>query len=845
MNVRLNIPRARLGLMVSIGVMSLCASASVMADNAADVRTAGQSAKGDNALETVVVTGSRTESRTVAQSLAPIDVISADDLARSGKQNLRDALAAQVPSYTNDAGFTGASGIAVKSATLRGLGGNAVLVLVNGKRRHNTAQIFHQSSSTSNGQSPVDLDLIPLSAVDHIEVLRDGAAAQYGSDAIAGVINIILKRNKSGGQATALYGQYGQREGHKGNFGATGESLVNQGFELPNDGFFTISGDIKVQETSNTAGAVPDRTKIYSGNDPREFGESRNRQIMGQPRAQTYNFAYNAELPLNDALDFYSFSTFSHRDSTGFGTYRTANSAQNIPEIYPDGFLPKFRSVEDDLQGVFGLKGKDALGWDWDLSTSYGRNDVNYHNDDSLNASFGPASPTNIDNGEAIFSQWTNNLDINRSFDTGLFASPLHVAGGIEYRVDGYQIRKGEFASYADGGYIYPVGSPNAGKRPNSGSAGWGGFSPEAAGSWDRSNTAGYVDFTQKLTNDWELSLAGRFEHYSDVGDTTSGKLSTRYQLTPTFAVRGAINNGFRAPSLQQQYFSSSTSAWSANPVTGVLSQTVTTYAQPGSATAAALGSRKLKPESSRNYSVGFVATPAKNLDVTVDLYQIDIKDRILQTSALSGVNDPAIAQLLAGAGLSTNQSVAYYGNLADTRTRGIDLVADYRTQYGAYGRGKWTLTSTQSLQEIRGIKQPDSLAGTNVQVLGRDKQGNLTSAFPKNKTALSHTWFIDDFEVAIKETRYSPVTGKNYYNANRDEKIKSAFITDLDVAYNINDQFRVSVGGLNIFNERPEQISEQAKLYYFMPVDNPAYSWYSPYGVDGGYYYARLDYFW
>ena len=845
MNVRLNIPRAPLGLMVSMGVMSLCASASVMADNAADVRTAGQSAKGDNALETVVVTGSRTESRTVAQSLAPIDVISADDLARSGKQNLRDALAAQVPSYTNDAGFTGASGIAVKSATLRGLGGNAVLVLVNGKRRHNTAQIFHQSSSTSNGQSPVDLDLIPLSAVDHIEVLRDGAAAQYGSDAIAGVINIILKRNKSGGQATALYGQYGQREGHKGNFGATGESLVNQGFELPNDGFFTISGDIKVQETSNTAGAVPDRTKIYSGNDPREFGESRNRQIMGQPRAQTYNFAYNAELPLNDALDFYSFSTFSHRDSTGFGTYRTANSAQNIPEIYPDGFLPKFRSVEDDLQGVFGLKGKDALGWDWDLSTSYGRNDVNYHNDDSLNASFGPASPTNIDNGEAIFSQWTNNLDINRSFDTGLFASPLHVAGGIEYRVDGYQIRKGEFASYADGGYIYPVGSPNAGKRPNSGSAGWGGFSPEAAGSWDRSNTAGYVDFTQKLTNDWELSLAGRFEHYSDVGDTTSGKLSTRYQLTPTFAVRGAINNGFRAPSLQQQYFSSSTSAWSANPVTGVLSQTVTTYAQPGSATAAALGSRKLKPESSRNYSVGFVATPAKNLDVTVDLYQIDIKDRILQTSALSGVNDPAIAQLLAGAGLSTNQSVAYYGNLADTRTRGIDLVADYRTQYGAYGRGKWTLTSTQSLQEIRGIKQPDSLAGTNVQVLGRDKQGNLTSAFPKNKTALSHTWFIDDFEVAIKETRYSPVTGKNYYNANRDEKIKSAFITDLDVAYNINDQFRVSVGGLNIFNERPEQISEQAKLYYFMPVDNPAYSWYSPYGVDGGYYYARLDYFW
>ena len=442
MNVRLNTPRSSLSVMVSIGVMSLFGSTAALADD--PVRSTEHSGKSDNSLETVVVTGSRAESRTVAQSLAPIDVISADDLARSGKQNLRDALAAQVPSYTNDAGFTGATGIAVKSATLRGLGGNSVLVLVNGKRRHNTAQIFHQSSSTSNGQSPVDLDLIPVSAVDHIEVLRDGAAALYGSDAIAGVINIILKSNKSGGQASAIYGQYGERVGHKGNFGATGQTLFNQGFELPNDGFFNVSGDVKIQETSNVAGAVPDRTKIYSGDDPREFSESRNRQIMGQPRAQTYNFAYNAELPLNDALDFYSFTTFSHRDSTGFGTYRTANSAQNIPEIYPDGFLPKFRSVEDDYQSVFGLKGKDVLGWDWDASTSYGRNDVHYHNDDSLNASFGPASPTDIDNGEAIFSQWTNNLDITRSFDTGWFDSPLHVASGLEYRIDSYQIRKGE-----------------------------------------------------------------------------------------------------------------------------------------------------------------------------------------------------------------------------------------------------------------------------------------------------------------------------------------------------------------------------------------------------------------
>jgi iron complex outermembrane receptor protein len=844
MNARINTPRSPLALMVSIGVMTLCGSAAVFADDTAPKNSA-QSGKGEDALETVVVTGSRAEKRTVAQSLAPIDVISADDLARSGKQNLRDALAAQVPSYTNDAGFTGATGIAVKSATLRGLGGNAVLVLVNGKRRHNTAQIFHQSSATSNGQSPVDLDLIPISAVDHIEVLRDGAAAQYGSDAIAGVINIILKSNKSGGQASAIYGQYGQREGHKGFYGATGQTSANQGFELPNDGFFNLSADIKIQETSNAAGAVPDRTKIYAGNDPREYGESRYRQTMGQPRVQTYNTSYNLDLPLNDDLDFYSFSTFSHRDSTGFGTFRTAVSAQNVPEIYPDGFQPKFRSVEDDVQSVFGLKGKDVLGWDWDLSSSWGRNDLHLHNDDSLNASFGPASKTDFDNGEAIFSQWTNNLDITRAVDTGLFKDPLRVASGIEYRVDSYQIRKGEFQSYADGGYVYPVGSPNAGKRPNSGSAGWGGFSPAAEGSWDRSNTAGYVDFTQKVTDKWELSLAGRYEHYSDVGDTTSGKLSTRYQLTPTFAVRGTVNNGFRAPSLQQQHFSSSTSAWGVSPITGQLQQQVTNYAVPGSATAAALGSKKLKPEKSQNYSIGFVATPSKDLDLSVDFYQIDIKDRILQTSSLSGLNDPNVAALLNASGLSTNQAVSYYGNLADTRTRGIDLVGDYRVDYGPWGRGKWTLTSTQQLQQIRSINEPDSLAGTGVSVLGRDKQGNLETAFPKNKTALQHTWYIDDFEVSLKETRYSAVTGKSYYAEDRDEKIKPAFITDLDVGYNISDSFKVSVGGLNIFNKRPEQLSQQAKQFYLFPVDNPAYSWYSPYGVDGGYYYARLDYFW
>ena len=228
----------RLNLLTA-GILGLCV---------APLASAADTSGTDTALQTVVVTGARDSGRTVAKSLAPIDVISADDLARSGKQNLRDALAASVPSYTNAAGFTGGTGLSVKSATLRGLSGNHVLVLVNGKRRHNTSLIFVQTAASSSGQSPADLDLIPVSAVDHVEVLRDGAAAQYGSDAIAGVINIILKSNQSGGSASALYGQYENRIGGKGNFGARGQGQINQGFELPNDGFFSLSADIGIQE---------------------------------------------------------------------------------------------------------------------------------------------------------------------------------------------------------------------------------------------------------------------------------------------------------------------------------------------------------------------------------------------------------------------------------------------------------------------------------------------------------------------------------------------------------------------------------------------------------------------
>jgi len=826
--------RPRLSLL-SAGILGLCASHPAWAEE-----------PGTPSLDTVVVTGARDGGRTVAKSLAPIDVISADELARSGKQNLRDALAEAVPSYTNAAGFTGGTGLSVKSAALRGLGGNHVLVLVNGKRRHTTSLIFVQTAATASGQSPADLDLIPIAAVDHIEVLRDGAAAQYGSDAIAGVINIILKKNSSGGSGSALYGQYNKRVGGQGNFGARGQASVNQGFELPNDGFFSLSADLGIQDNSNVAGAVPDSTRIYfpvNGQaDPRETGDSRYRQIMGQPRSQTYNLGYNMELPLNADYTLYSFATASHRYSESWGTYRTANSPQNIASVYPNGFSPRFVVEEDDFQTVFGVRNDDLLGWKWDLSTSFGQDNANIRNEQSLNPSYGPDSPRNMDGGNLIANQWTNNLDLTRAFDTGLFAKPLNVSTGLEFRREGFEIEKGELASYGDGGYVFPAGSPLAGQRPNPGAPGLTGFTPADAHNYSRTNTAGYLDFSQSLTDKWDASLAGRLEHYNDFGNTASGKFSTRYAFTPKFAVRGTVSNGFRAPSLQQEYYSSSLTAWRTNTLTGNLEQNVTRYVTVNDAAGQALGAKDLKPEKSMNYSVGFVATPTDNLDVTVDLYQIDINNRILQTSNLQGT---AVSNLLSSKGLNPNQIVSYFGNLADTRTRGIDLVADYRYDFGRYGKVKWTLLSNQSLQTVRKVKEPAALAGTGVTTLGRDKIGNLTSAYPKNVTSLNTAWQLGDFDVNLKETHYSGVVGRNQVSASRDEKIDPAFITNLSVGYYLTDSVKLTVGGENIFGRRPQQLNAEAKKYYFSPTDDPTYSWYSPYGLEGAYYFAKVDVTW
>jgi iron complex outermembrane receptor protein len=827
---------------IALIVAGLCAGGSACAQGPlADAAAAAPAPASGQAGEVVVVTGARGAARSIAQSLSPIDVVDAKELAATGKQNLRDALATLYPSYSNTPGFKGQTGIAVATATLRGLDANSVLVLVNGKRRHRTPLIV-------SGQSPTDLDLIPMSAIDHVEILRDGAAAQYGSDAISGVINIILKSNGQGGSAGYLYGQYGHTVGDFEGKGKTNNLLLNQGFELGQDGgFISFSLSADAHRATNAQGPIPTATRLYFGTDPRETSLSRYKMILGKPAGETYDIGYNAELPLTPDLTLYSYATAAKRRSQGWGYYRPANSPQNYVDVYPDGFIPKFQTRENDYQAVFGVRGKDVLGWDWDLSTSYGRDNADIYTLESLNGSLGPAFQNQHDfyDGALEASEWVTNLDFTRRVDTGWFDKPLSVAIGYEHRLDRFKQKQGEYASYANGGYVFPAGHPLAGQRPNSGASGMAGFSPEVTGSYARTNDALYADFSQSFTPRWSGAAAARYERYDDFGYVRSGKLSTHYEITDALALRATLSNGFSAPTLQQQYYTTRVGGYTTDPLTGQLRQSFALSAPANSVVATALGARALEPQRSVNHSIGLVYKPSRTTNISLDAYQIAIRNRIISTPTLQGttVNNILNAAGLASAAIT---SVTYFTNAASTRTRGVDLVIDHRsTLPQGWGKIDWIFTSNQNSTEIRSLAGVPAILANSGIAYNRATTSALTENYPKNISSLTALWKVGRFDLTLKETRYAKTKNASAIAAARDEVVDAAFITNLNLGYAFNDRTRISVGADNLFDKRPNELNAEAKKYFAIPVTSPSYSWYSPYGIDGGYYYARVDVRW
>ena len=777
-----------------------------------------QAASNDTHLDTVTVisTGIRGQERTVADSPAPIDVINSEQLLKTGRAELSEAISRLLPSFnfgTNIAGYNSVT----RPLSNRSLGPAYTLVLVNGKRRHNGA-VGQRGNIDNSGANAVDIDLIPVSAVDHIEVLKDSAAAQYGSDAVAGVINIILKSSASGGHVESSYGKL---------YSGQGETLKvagDQGFKLGESGFLHLSADARKRGTAAWNGKADSSVRAFA--DPvKEAAWDRVAIKNGDPEIKAFNLAYNAELPL-DALTLYSYATYGERDAEAYNYFRLPTGTAAVPELFPDGYYPLNNIKDRDYQFLFGGKGERA-DWHWDLSTTYGRNNIHHSSDFNINPSLGTATPTRFDNLATFrFEQWVNNFDLTRRYDS-LFGltSPVQVSAGLEHRWERFSTFAGDPEAYITGSYPAASGAQAAVT-----------LRPEDEVSLIRNNYAAYLDLGFDLTERWFLDLAGRVEHYDDDSGNTFGlKLNSRYELTEQWAVRGTVGTGFRAPSLTQIGYTVADNRV-ATDVNGNVVPAVTRLTPSDSSLAAALGGDNLKPEKSRNLGFGVTWQPAPRTSITADAYLIDIDDRITLTSNIYDQGNGVITNILQSQGVAPGTWVNYYTNAYDTRTKGLDIVADHSTDFGAWGDVRWSLAFNWNKTSIESVRDtPASLAGSGITLVGRDREGDLTVASPETKWILGANWKVDDLAVNLQTTRYGSVKTLAV-NPSGDRSFGAKWITDLDVAYTFFDQLTVSVGATNLFDVRPDKHAVYSPLG-LAPYGNP------PFHPGGGYWYSKIAY--
>ncbi|MFN9926435.1 MAG: TonB-dependent receptor [Phenylobacterium sp.] len=787
---------------------------------------------GAQEVQELVVTGSRGAPRTVIESATPIDVISGVELEKTGRAGAFQSLQTLVPSFNLPARAGGSTSTVSATGGLRGLTPAQTRVLGNGTRRHQTA-LINAVSSLYNGSGPADLDHIPTSAIGRIEVLRDGAAAQYGSDAIAGVINIILK-DSDGGFIGGGFGQNFDRSD-----GELWQAHASYGFDFAGgDGHLNLALDTKDQKLSNRAVPVASTVQIYpriNGQpDPREATVDRlitkNSGVLPQ---MGVNVGYNLTWKTGEAATFYSFGTLSRRISDLPFTVRTPNNVNTLPEIYPEGFRPNLVIRERDYEAAFGFRG-DWSGWSWDVSTTYGRNRATENTSNTLNASLGPTSPTVFYIGALKSTEWVNSLDLTRALQLE-GAGELQVSLGAQHRRETYAVSEGEPLSYAAGPYVIPAGRPFAGQRPQTGAQATPGFQPSDASSSSRNNLAAYAELGWTPSERIFLGAAARYEDYDDSsGDTLVGKVNGRFEVTDWLAIRAAASTGFRAPGLAQQNYAASQSQF--RLVSGVLELLQIKTLPVGSREAVALGSQPLRPEESENLSFGVTLEPLPSLAITIDAYQIDVDKRIAITSTLTGT---AVSNILIANGLPGALSAQYYTNAIATRTKGVDIVATWRTDLGEWGALRASAGYNHNDTDIRRIKaNPPQLSalGAGFVLFDRLSQGFLTDAFPKDKIALSANWSWNDLNVNLRQTRFGKYTIRQNLVAN-DRSYGAEWITDLEVSYKLPWNVTLAAGANNLFNTYPD-----ANGIFNANLGAGQYPGTSPIGFTGGSYYARVQ---
>lgn len=762
------------------------------------------------ALESLIVTGTRDDSRTQFESLTPVDVISAETLEISVSSELVDTLAQVVPSF-NVQRLPSADGPTfVRPARLRGLSPDQTLVLINGKRMHRSAMLG------SRGSQAPDLAQLASSAIKRIEVLRDGASAQYGSDAIAGVINIILD-NSVGFEAGAKYSQYFKGDGANAQFGVRG------GWEIGDIGHVTATVEYSDSDATSRTRQRPDAIAFQQAHPDLDVPNPV--QHWGQPKLETYRAAIDSAVPFADDNEFYAFGTYSQGEGVNDFNWRNPDNTAsayapssafpgfNLRSIYPVGYSPRFGQEHEDYQLNLGARGSASDAFRWDLHASQGNNQIDYFIHDTFNPSLGPQSPTSFKPGTLIQDEFNLNADFVYDWNVGL-SDDVNVAFGAERRVETYEIQAGDYASYAVG--------PGAATGLASGSNGFAGFNPDQAGEWDQESYAIYADIEVPLTARWTVGTAVRYEDFSEFGDKVTGRLATRFELTPAIGLRASVSTGFRAPT-PAQLFSTSVAQ-------GLDTRTLQIFAtgrlSPTSPVAQFFGAKPLTPETSETISAGFTWQLDSGLKGSFDVYQVEVSDRFSQSATFTVT--PAIRQQLIAAGVpgaETFTGVSFFTNDFDTRTRGIDLTASQAWQLAT---GRLQLTGSYNFNDTE-VTSGSLLTAESQRVVFEE---NL----PKHNAAASATYSWGSFKIVGRARYYGAWTDASG-NTTGDIFQEFGAITFVDAlfGYDITPNVTVALGAENVFDEYPDEATNQANRGLI-------YSRNAPYDTDGGQYYLRLD---
>jgi len=797
--------------------------------------------QGDDSQATVIVTGTRVANRTALDTASAVDIISADTIKNTGVPEINQALSVALPSLNFPRPGLADGTDSVRPATLRGLSPDQTLVLVNSKRRH-TASLVNLNGTIGRGASSVDLNTIPIGMVKNIEVLRDGASAQYGSDAIAGVVNLRLRNNRDGGDVTVSYGErrtefafepnaapagatWAPQTSRSRNDGATATVSAWKGFAWGDTGYITAAIEYKDQDRTERGGYdMRQQYPLVRGAfDPREQTVNRFNAWYGEPEMKQSTAFVNAGNTLGGGVKIYGWSSYQKREATSAGFFRRAVQDQNIVSIYPDGFLPLIAPDVDDYSATGGITWTQGQ-WDMDASLGYGKNKMQFSIENTLNRSIGPTSKTVFDAGGYSYDQLTLNLSGVRQYDVAALAAPLNVALGIEARNEGYKLFAGEPDSYRNGGQLLASGLPAP-----SGAQVFPGFRPSDASDNSRRAYSAYVDLESNLTEKLLASVAVRAEHFSDFGSSTSGKLAGRYDFTPAFALRGSVQNGFRAPSPQQQFFTST----STNFISGVPFE-ITTF-KPTDAAAVALGAKPLEAEESVNFSLGSVIRVGK-ASITVDAFHIKIKDRIVLSENLTAAN---VRDFLVRQGFTGVGGGRFFINGVDTTTKGVDVVASVPYNAAELGKFDFTLAANYTNTDVTKTPVTSQLAALSPAPVLFDRINVLTftQGTPKTKFIASTTWALGALSATARATRYGKVLQPGA-TANLDFMMSAKTLVDLEGRYALTKRLTLAVGADNVFDQYPDAYPGALNS-----TGNAPYSNYSPFGRSGRFVYGRLSY--